>query len=149
MRAVIQRVAEASVSVDGDMVGTIGPGMVVLLGVEKDDSEKDLAYVAEKITGLRIFEDSSGKMNLSIEDTGGEILVVSQFTLYGDCRKGRRPSYIRAAGGDFAKRFYELFIAKLSERGIPVKTGVFGAAMDVHIVNCGPVTLLVDSSRDF
>ena len=149
MRAVIQRVAEASVSVDGDMVGTIGPGMVVLLGVEKDDSEKDLAYVAEKITGLRIFEDSSGKMNLSIEDTGGEILVVSQFTLYGDCRKGRRPSYIRAAGGDFAKRFYELFIAELSERGIPVKTGVFGAAMDVHIVNSGPVTLLVDSSRDF
>ena len=149
MRAVIQRVAEASVSVDGSMVGTIGPGMVVLLGVEKDDSEKDLAYVAEKITGLRIFEDSSGKMNLSIEDTGGEILVVSQFTLYGDCRKGRRPSYTRAAGGDFAKRFYELFIAELSERGIPVKTGVFGAMMDVHIVNSGPVTLLIDSSRDF
>ncbi len=149
MRAVIQRVAEASVSVDGNMVGTIGPGMVILLGVEKDDSEKDVAYVAEKITGLRIFEDSSGKMNLSIKDTEGEILVVSQFTLYGDCRKGRRPSYVRAAGGDFAKRFYELFIAELSERGIPVETGVFGAAMDVHIVNCGPVTLLVDSSRDF
>lgn len=149
MRAVIQRVAEASVSVDGNMVGTIGPGMVILLGVEKDDSEKDVAYVAEKITGLRIFEDSTGKMNLSIKDTEGEILVVSQFTLYGDCRKGRRPSYVRAAGGDFAKRFYELFIAKLSERGIPVETGVFGAAMDVHIVNCGPVTLLVDSSRDF
>ena len=149
MRAVIQRVAEASVSVDGNMVGTIGPGMMILLGVEKDDSEKDVAYVAEKITGLRIFEDSSGKMNLSIKDTEGEILVVSQFTLYGDCRKGRRPSYVRAAGGDFAKRFYELFIAELSERGIPVETGVFGAAMDVHIVNCGPVTLLVDSSRDF
>ena len=149
MRAVIQRVTQASVSVDGNIVGRTGLGMVVLLGVEKDDSEKEVSYVAEKISGLRIFEDSSGRMNLSIEDTGGEILVISQFTLYGDTRKGRRPSYTRAAGGDFAKRFYELFIAKLRERGIPVKTGVFGAHMDVHMVNCGPVTLLVDSSRDF
>ena len=150
MRAVIQRVTEASVSVDGKVVGRIGPGMVVLLGVgEEDDSEKDVAYVAEKISGLRIFEDSSGRMNLSIEDTGGEILAISQFTLYGDTRKGRRPSYVRAAGGDLAKRFYELFIAKLAEREIPVKTGVFGAHMDVHMVNCGPVTLLVDSSKDF
>ena len=149
MRAVIQRVTEASVSVDGDIVGRIGPGIVVLLGIGEDDSEKDIAYVAEKISGLRIFEDSSGRMNLSIEDTGGEILAVSQFTLYGDTRKGRRPSYVRAAGGDFARRFYELFIAKLTGRGIPVKAGVFGAHMDVHIVNCGPVTLLVDSSKDF
>jgi D-tyrosyl-tRNA(Tyr) deacylase len=148
MRAVIQRVTEASVSVDGKVVGTIGPGMVVLLGVEKGDSEKDVAYVAEKISGLRIFDDSSGRMNLSVEDTGGEILAISQFTLYGDCRKGRRPSYTRAAGEDLAKRLYELFIAKLAERGIPVKSGVFGAHMDVHIANCGPVTLLVDSSRD-
>lgn len=149
MRAVIQRVTEASVSVDGKVVGSIGPGMVVLLGVEKDDSEKDVVYVAEKVSGLRIFDDSSGRMNLSIEDAGGEILAISQFTLYGDCRKGRRPSYTRAAGGDLAKRLYELFIAKLEECGIPVKTGVFGAHMDVHIANCGPVTLLVDSSRDF
>lgn len=149
MRAVIQRVTEASVSVEGDIVGRIGPGMAVLLGIGEDDSEKDVTYVAEKISGLRIFEDSSGRMNLSIEDTGGEILVISQFTLYGDTRKGRRPSYVRAAGGDFARRLYELFIAKLAERGIPVKTGVFGAHMDVHIFNCGPVTLLVDSSRDF
>ncbi len=149
MRAVIQRVTEASVSVDGNVVGDIGPGMVVLLGVSKDDSEKDVAYVAEKIAGLRIFDDSSGRMNLSVEDTGGEILVVSQFTLYGDCRKGKRPSYVRAAGGDLARRFYELFIAKLAERGVPVKTGVFGARMDVHIANCGPVTLLVDSSKGF
>lgn len=149
MRAVIQRVTEASVSVDGDIVGSIGPGMVIFLGVEKDDSEKDVAYVAEKVSGLRIFEDSSGRMNFGIEDTGGEILVVSQFTLYGDCRKGRRPSYVRAAGGDFARQYYELFVARLAERGIPVKTGVFGAHMDVHIVNCGPVTLLVDSSKDF
>lgn len=149
MRAVIQRVTEASVSVDGKVVGSIGPGMVVLLGVEKDDSEKDVAYVAEKISGLRIFDDSSGRMNLSVEDTGREILAISQFTLYGDCRKGRGPSYTRAAGEDLAKGLYELFIAKLTERGIPVKSGVFGAHMDVHIANCGPVTLLVDSSRDF
>ena len=149
MRAVVQRVNEASVSVDGKVVGSIGPGMVVLIGVEKDDSEKDVAYVAEKIAGLRIFEDSSGKMNLSIKDTGGEILAVSQFTLYGDCRKGRRPSYARAAGGDLARQCYELFIAEVAERGIPVRTGVFGATMNVHIANCGPVTLLVDSSRDF
>jgi D-tyrosyl-tRNA(Tyr) deacylase len=149
MRAVIQRVTEASVSVEGNTVGSIGPGIVVFFGVSKDDSEKDVVYMAEKISGLRMFEDSSGRMNLSIEDTEGEILVVSQFTLYGDCRKGRRPSYVRAAGGDLARRFYELFITKLTERGVPVKTGVFGATMDVHIVNCGPVTLLVDSSRDF
>ncbi len=149
MRTVIQRVTEASVSVDGNVVGSIGPGMVVLVGVGKDDSEKDIAYVAEKIAGLRIFEDSSGKMNLSIRDTGGEILAVSQFTLYGDCRKGRRPSYARAAGGDSARRCYELFIAEIAQRGIPVRTGVFGAAMDVHMVNSGPVTLLIDSSRDF
>ena len=149
MRAVIQRVTEASVSVEGNTVGSIGPGMVVFFGVSKDDSEKDVVYMAEKISGLRIFENSSGRMNLSIEDAGGEILVVSQFTLYGDCRKGRRPSYVRAAGGDFARRFYELFISKLTERGIPVRTGVFGAQMDVHIVNCGPVTLLVDSSKGF
>ena len=149
MRVVIQRVTEASVSVEGNTVGSVGPGMVVFLGVSKDDSEKDVVYMAEKISGLRMFEDSSGRMNLSIEDTGGEILVVSQFTLYGDCRKGRRPSYVRAAGGDLARRFYELFIAKLAERGIPVKTGVFGARMDVHMVNCGPVTLLVDSSKGF
>lgn len=149
MRTVVQRVTEASVSVDGNVVGSIGPGMVVLVGVGKDDSEKDIAYVAEKIAGLRIFEDSSGRMNLSIRDTGGEILAVSQFTLYGDCRKGRRPSYARAGGGDFARRCYELFITEVTERGIPVRTGVFGATMDVHIVNSGPVTLLIDSSRDF
>lgn len=149
MRTVVQRVTSASVSVDGNVVGSIGAGMVVLIGVEKDDSERDIAYVAEKIAGLRIFEDFSGKMNLSIKDTGGEILAVSQFTLYGDCRKGRRPSYTRAAGGDFARRCYELFIAEVTKRGIPVRTGVFGTTMDVHIVNNGPVTLLIDSSKDF
>lgn len=149
MRAVIQRVTKASVSVDGNMVGSIGPGMVVFLGVGNDDSEKDTVYMAEKISGLRVFEDDSGRMNLSVKDIEGEILVVSQFTLYGDCRRGRRPSYSKAADGDFAKRHYELFIANLKELGITVKTGVFGARMDVYIVNCGPVTLLVDSSKDF
>ena len=149
MRAVIQRVTRASVSVDGNVVGSIGPGMVILVGIEKDDSQKDIAYVAEKIAGLRIFEDSSGKMNLSIKDTGGDVLAISQFTLYGDCRKCRRPSYMRAAGEDFARRCYESFIAEIAERGILVRTGVFGATMDVHIVNNGPVTLLIDSSKDF
>ena len=149
MRAVAQRVSEASVSVNGDVVAHIGAGMLVLLGVAEGDSEKDIDYVADKIAGLRIFEDSSGRMNLSVEDTQGEVLVVSQFTLYGDCRKGRRPSYTRAAGGDSARQSYELFVSSLVQRGIPVKTGVFGARMDVAIVNSGPVTLLVDSARDF
>ncbi len=149
MRAVIQRVAEASVSVDGQVVGSIGAGMVVLIGVERDDSQKDIAYVAEKIAGLRIFEDSSGRMNFSITDTGGEVLAVSQFTLYGDCTKGRRPSYTRAASGDFAKQCYESFVDQIAGHGIPVRTGVFGATMDVRILNSGPVTLLIDSSRDF
>ena len=149
MRAVVQRVCEASVTVNGDLVADIGAGMAVLLGVAEGDSEKDIAYVAEKIVGLRIFEDSSDRMNLSVEDTEGEVLVVSQFTLYGDCRKGRRPSYAKAAGADSARRIYELFVAMLAQCGIPVKTGVFGAHMDVRIVNSGPVTLLIDSARDF
>ena len=149
MRAVVQRVSEAAVSVSGRVEGRIAAGMVVLLGVEKDDSEKDADYLAEKISGLRIFEDDRGKMNLCVGDAGGEVLVVSQFTLYGDCRKGRRPSYVRAAGGDFAKGLYELFVARLRERGLGVETGVFGANMEVSIVNSGPVTLLVDSSKSF
>ena len=149
MRAVVQRVSEAAVSVSGRVEGRIAAGIVVLLGVEKDDSEKDADYLAEKISGLRIFEDDGGKMNLCAGDAGGEVLVVSQFTLYGDCRKGRRPSYSRAAGGDFAKGLYELFVARLRERGLGVETGVFGANMEVSIVNSGPVTLLVDSSKSF
>ena len=148
MRAVVQRVSEASVRVSGAAKGSIGPGMVVLLGVEKDDSEKDADYLAEKISGLRIFEDGEG-MNLCAGDAGAEILVVSQFTLYGDCRRGRRPSYSRAAGGDFAEGLYELFVSGVRERGLRVETGIFGADMDVRIVNSGPVTLLLDSSKEF
>ena len=149
MRAVVQRVSEASVGVSGSVEGSIGAGMVVLVGVEKDDSERDADYLAEKISGLRIFPDAGGKMNLCVEDAGGEILAVSQFTLYGDCRRGRRPSYSRAAGGDFAESLYELFVSRLRERGLRVETGIFGADMEVRIVNSGPVTLLLDSSKDF
>lgn len=149
MRAVVQRVSEASASLSGRVEGSIGAGMVVLVGVEKDDSEKDADYLAEKISGLRIFPDAGGKMNLCVEDAGGEVLAVSQFTLYGDCRRGRRPSYSRAAGGDSAESLYELFVSRLRERGLRVETGVFGADMEVRIVNSGPVTLLLDSSKSF
>lgn len=149
MRAVVQRVSEAAVRVSGEAKGSIGAGMVVLLGVEKNDSEKDADYLAEKISGLRIFEDGEGRMNLCAGDASAEVLVVSQFTLYGDCRKGRRPSYSRAAGGDFAEGLYELFISGVRKRGLRVETGVFGADMEVSVVNSGPVTLLLDSSKSF
>lgn len=135
--------------VDGEVVGRIGEGVLVLLGAGKDDTEEDAEYLAEKILTLRIFEDSEGKMNLSVTDTGGEILVVSQFTLYGDCRKGRRPSFDKAAPPGEAERLYELFVRKLRERGAKVETGRFRAMMDVHLVNRGPVTLMLDSKREF
>ena len=149
MRAIVQRVKEARVEVDGETVGRIGEGVLVLLGAGKDDTEEDAGYLAEKIVGLRIFEDSEGKMNLSVTDTGGAVLVVSQFTLYGDCRKGRRPSFDKAAPPEEAERLYELFVAELRERGAKVETGRFRAMMDVHLVNRGPVTLMLDSKREF
>lgn len=149
MRAVVQRVREAEVKVSGDEVGRIGRGLVVLVGVGKDDTEKDVDYLIEKVLGLRIFEDSLGKMNLSITDVGGEILAVSQFTLYGDCRKGRRPSFAEAATPGLAERLYDLFVEEISKRGIKVKTGKFRSIMDLHIVNSGPVTILLDSKRTF
>ncbi len=149
MRAVIQRVKEARVEVDGETVGRIGEGMLVLLGAGKDDTEMDAGYLAEKIMGLRIFEDPEGKMNLSVTDTGGEVLVVSQFTLYGDCRKGRRPSFDKAAPPELAEELYELFVSEIRERGVKVETGRFRAMMDVHLVNWGPVTLMLDSKREF
>jgi D-tyrosyl-tRNA(Tyr) deacylase len=145
MKAVIQRVAESAVTVDGKIVGSIQHGLLILLGVSKNDLEADADYLSGKIANLRIFEDNIGKMNLSLLDTGGEALVVSQFTLLGDCRKGRRPSFIDAAPPDMANRLYEYFTQKLKDRGVPVQTGIFRAMMDVSLVNDGPVTLILES----
>lgn len=149
MRAIIQRVKEARVEVEGEVVGRIGEGMLILLGAGKDDTEVDAEYLAEKILTLRIFEDVEGKMNLSLTDTGGEVLVVSQFTLYGDCRKGRRPSFDKAAPPETAEELYEIFVREIRERGVNVETGKFRAMMDVHLVNWGPVTLMLDSKKGF
>jgi len=147
MRAVIQRVNKASVSVEGKTIGSIGRGLVVLLGVGKDDTEDDLKYMVDKTINLRIFEDDAGKMNLSALDTRAEILAVSQFTLYGDCRKGRRPSFTDAAPPDKGKEYYDRYVSLLKETGLTVATGDFGAYMAVDIYNDGPVTLIVDSRR--
>lgn len=149
MRACVQRVSQASVTVDGQVVGRIGRGLLVLLGVTVDDESKDASYLAEKITTLRIFNDDDGKMNRSLLDTGGQMLVVSQFTLLGDCRKGRRPSFIQAAGPEIAQRLYELFVAQVQSVGVLVQTGRFQAQMDVALVNDGPVTILLDSRKGF
>ena len=148
MRAVVQLVKEASVAVDGAVKGRIDPGYLVLLGIEENDGQKDLDYISEKLLGLRVFEDADGKMNRSILDAGGSVLLVSQFTLYGDARKGRRPSFIRAARPEKAIPLYEAMIARLRE-ALPVETGEFGAHMQVSLVNDGPVTILLDSERTF
>jgi len=149
MRAVIQRVSEASVTVDGEQLGAIGQGYMVLLGVEREDTDQDLRYICDKIAGLRVFTDSEDKMNLSIQDVGGEILMISQFTLCGDARHGRRPSFIEAARPEEANAYYEKAIENLSARGIPVATGKFQAHMMVSLVNNGPVTIMLDSRKRF
>ena len=147
MRAVLQRVSRASVTVDGEVVGQIGRGLLVLLGVEQDDTEADAHQLADKTIQLRIFDDADGKMNLSLAEVGGAMLVVSQFTLLGDCRKGRRPSFIGAAPPELAEKLYETFVAAVGVQGIPVATGQFRAMMQVELVNDGPVTMLLDSRQ--
>jgi len=147
MRAVVQRVKRAEVKVNEKSVGAIGPGLLVLLGIGRDDSEQDAAILADKIVNLRIFDDDQGLMNLSLLETGGELLVVSQFTLYGDCRKGRRPSYSLAAPSAEAKNLYERFIQEVRTKNIRLATGRFQAMMEVSLTNNGPVTMLLDTAR--
>lgn len=149
MRAVVQRVARAKVTVGSEVTGEIGPGVLLLLGVSGKDTETDALYLLDKTLNLRIFDDADDKMNLSLLDTGGGLLVVSQFTLYGDVRKGRRPSYIDAARPEDANRLYEFFVAEAKKRISKVTTGRFQAMMDVELVNDGPVTILIDSERNF
>ncbi len=149
MRAVWQRVSEAEVIVNGDVVGSIGNGALVLLGVTVSDTDRDVRYIADKCANLRVFPDDSGKMNLSLRDIGGSILLVSQFTLYGDCRRGRRPSFTDAAPPEQARGLYLQVAESIRQMGITVETGVFQADMEVHLVNQGPVTLLLDSSKQF
>jgi len=145
LRALIQRVKEGAVYIEGKEVGKIGKGFVLLLGVGQSDTIEDLDYLVDKVVNLRVFPDEEGKMNLSLLDVGGEVLVVSQFTLYADCRKGRRPSFTDAAPPEKGKEMYELFINKLRDRGVRVETGEFGAMMLVKIYNDGPVTIMLDS----
>jgi D-aminoacyl-tRNA deacylase len=149
MRAVVQRVSRAQVSVGEEVVGKIGPGLLVLLGVAKSDTKVDAEYVAAKLTVLRIFEDENGKMNLSLVETTGAVLAVSQFTLYGDVRKGKRPSFDEAAPPELARELYEYCVSKIREAGIACETGRFQATMQVELVNDGPVTILLDSTRTF
>ena len=149
MRAVVQRVASASVTVDGKLISEIGKGLLIFHGVAQEDTSADLGYLTNKVANLRVFEDDEGRMNRSLLEIGGEALVVSQFTLYGDCRKGRRPSFIDAAPPDKAEEFYQQFIRALSNTGISVRSGIFQAMMDVDLVNDGPVTILLDSNKLF
>lgn len=149
MRAVIQRVADASVTVDDEVIGRIGRGFVVLLGVAAEDTQDDVIWLAGKVHGLRVFEDDAGRMNLALPDVDGDVLVVSQFTLLGDCRRGRRPSFVAAADPDKADSLYQSFVAELRGRGLTVETGRFQAQMEVRLTNDGPVTLMLDSRKAF
>ena len=147
MRAVLTRVTSASVTIDGEVVGSIGKGFLILLGVGPEDDETHCRYLAEKALGLRVFEDENGKMNLGLEAVGGQVLVVSQFTLYGNCRKGRRPSFVGAAGPELGNQLYEKFLSICEELGYPPQHGEFGADMQVESVNDGPVTLILDTQQ--
>ncbi len=149
MRAVVQKVSSSKVTVDEEVVGQINQGLMVLLGVTHDDTSKDVDYMVDKVTNLRIFEDAEGKMNLSLKDVGGEVLAVSQFTLYGDARRGRRPSFSDAARPEVANPLYEEFVKKIRDLGINVGTGKFGAHMMVDLTNDGPVTILLESKKEF
>lgn len=149
MRAVVQRVSEATVVVEAERIASIGVGLLVLLGVEQGDDSRDASYLADKIAGLRIFPDSDGKMNLGLSEIEGKVLVVSQFTLLGDCRKGRRPSFVEAAEPASGERYYLEFCQRLRDQGLDVETGRFRAEMQVGLINSGPVTLLLDSRRRF
>ena len=147
MRAVLTRVRSASVTIDGEVTGKIGQGFLILLGVGPEDTEAHCKYLAEKALGLRVFEDENEKMNLSLTDVGGQVLVVSQFTLYGNCRKGRRPSFAGAAGPELGNRLYEQFLAECEKLGFPPQHGIFGADMQVESINDGPVTLILDTEQ--
>ena len=149
MRAVVQRVSSSKVVVDDSVIGSIGRGVNILIGISKEDTEEDLIYIRDKVINLRIFEDENSKMNLSLLDIAGEILAISQFTLYGDCRKGRRPNFMNSEGGERAKELYNRFIELLKDSTLKVETGEFGADMKVDIQNDGPVTLLLESKRNF
>ena len=149
MRAVVQRVSEAAVTVNGEIISQINQGLLVLLGVAADDTQQDVIFLANKIAGLRIFEDDAGKMNRGLLDIDGKMLVVSQFTLLGDCRKGRRPSFVEAAAPELAEELYGSFVAEIRGAGISVETGQFRASMKVQLTNEGPVTLLLDSRKEF
>ena len=147
MRVVLQRVSSASVRVDGNVIGNIGPGLVLLIGIHRNDTDEDMHYVMDKCVHLRIFSDETGKMNHSVLDMGGELLVVSQFTLYGDTRKGRRPGFDQAGRPDMAEPLYERAVARLRDHGLQVATGRFGANMQIDLVNDGPVTLIIEHPR--
>ena len=147
MRLVLQRVSNARVEVGGEVTGSIEQGLLALVGVERSDSRADVDYLVDKVAGLRVFSDNAGKMNLSLRDIGGSLLVVSQFTLYADCRKGRRPSFDLAAGPELASELYEYFVESARKTGLAVETGVFQADMNVHLVNQGPVTIILESAR--
>jgi len=149
VRAVVQRVSKASITIDEKITGEIGNGFLVLLGVAENDTQDDVIFLAQKIAGLRVFEDDDGKMNLSLDEVDGKMLVVSQFTLLGDCRKGRRPSFVKAARPEQAAELYRGFVAEVRGQGIEVETGRFQEHMDVSLVNDGPVTLLLDSRKEF